>query len=111
MRSGALEWRPRQTVLQRLGEITAETGIPIVVVRLAFHGPKQHPIDLEIEAQIQKHRMHFLSTRDAFEGLTIKDLWIYRVDPHPNAIAHEIFADVIASFLRSNHLLSRKDRP
>jgi hypothetical protein len=111
MRSGALEWRPHQTVLQRLGEITAETGIPIVVVRLAFHGPKQHPLDLKIEAQIQKHRMHFLCTRDAFEGLTLEDLWIYRVDPHPNAIAHEIFADVIASFLRSNHLLSRKDRP
>ncbi len=93
------------SVVQRLGNLQAETGIPIVLVRLEFDAAERQAIDLEVEAQARALGLHYLDTRDAFQGTRPNQFWIYELDPHPNAKAHEIFARVLATFLRSNELL------
>jgi hypothetical protein len=49
--------------------------------------------------------MYYIDTRDGFRGTTPSDFWIHRLDRHPNARAHAIFADVIEEFLVRNDLI------
>jgi hypothetical protein len=95
-------------VLQRLAEIRATTGIPIVVVRLGLHDVRS-AVDWRIEERSRALGIHYLDTRPAFEGRRASDFWIYELDPHPNEAAHEIFADRIADFLRSHRLLEHRE--
>ncbi len=44
-------------------------------------------------------------TRLPPEPSTPREFWIYELDPHPDARAHAIFADVIARFLREKGLI------
>jgi hypothetical protein len=104
---------PRQrggSVLERLARISSATGIPIVIVRLEYDASPKLPIDLEVAQTAASLGLHYLDTRDAFQGMRARDFWIYELDPHPDATAHGIFADSIASFLRSNGLLPKQKR-
>jgi hypothetical protein len=104
---------PRQrggSVAERLARIGAATGIPIAIVRLEYDASPKLPIDLEVEQIAATLGLHYLDTRDAFRGTRARDFWIYELDPHPNPIAHGIFADAIASFLRTEGLLPKQKR-
>lgn len=101
----AAEGAGGQTVLERLADISTSTGIPVLMVRLEYAPSEKLAVDREVEAQARKLGIHYLDTRAAFEGTRTQDLWIYPLDPHPNAAAHAIFARVIADYLRSNDLL------
>jgi len=94
------------SVIERLADVGARTGIPIVLIRLEFDSKERLPTDLEAEEKARTLGIHYLDTRDAFRGTRASDFWINELDPHPNREAHEIFARVIASFLRSNGLLA-----
>ena len=94
-----------ENVLERLAAIQTATGIPIVVVRLEFGGAKKRSVDLEIEKQTRALGIPYLDTRAGFEDTRASDFWIYELDPHPNAAAHEIFAELIADFLEAHRLL------
>ena len=106
-RRSAQRARGRGTIIRRLAELSETTGIPIAVVRLEFDASKRLAIDHEVEERVRALGMYYLDTRDAFRGTRASDFWIYELDPHPNRKAHEIFARVIATFLRSSGLLSR----
>ncbi len=54
---------------------------------------------------IQAAGLHCLDTRHAFSGTEPREFWIYELDPHPDARAHAIFADVLARFLREKGLI------
>ena len=43
--------------------------------------------------------MGYVDTRAAFRGVDRRSLWIYELDPHPNATAQAGFARVIADYL------------
>jgi hypothetical protein len=99
------------SVIERLARIGREKQIPIALVLLEFEDRERLPIDGEVEAEARAQGISYLDTRDAFRGTRASDFWIYELDPHPNAKAHEVFAEVIATFLRSNGLLPMPPRP
>ncbi len=98
---------PTGSVIARLARIGREQQIPIALILLEFEDRERLPIDAEVAAEARAHGIPYLDTRDAFRGTHASDYWIYELDPHPNAKAHEVFAEVVASFLRSNGLLLR----
>jgi len=93
------------SVIEKLGEFSRTTGIPVVVVRLEFDAATPFRGDLGVTAAIRKAGLHFLDTRRAFAGTAPREFWIYETDPHPDARAHAIFADVLARFLREKGLI------
>jgi len=97
-----------QDVISKLGEISRETGIPIVVVRLEFDPKEPSPVERTLEQRVLAKGMFYVDTRSAFRDMNPSDFWIYELDPHPNRHAHAIFADVIEDFLHSHDLLSRR---
>ena len=108
-------WVPKEesaerdaTILQKLAEIRATSGIPILILRLGLRDVRSK-IDSRIEKQARALGLHYLDTRPAFKGTRASDFWIYALDPHPNEAAHEIFARLIADYLESNRLLGRRE--
>jgi hypothetical protein len=97
----------RQDVIAKLGETSRETGIPFVVVRVEYDARDPSAVEREIEQRVRDEGMLYVDTRAAFQGTNPRDFWIYELDPHPNRKAHAIFADVVAEFLRTHHLLGR----
>jgi hypothetical protein len=94
------------TILERIAAIGDRSGIPVVVIRLEIDPSDPLASEHELAAASRALGLHYLDTRAAFRGTRQSDYWIYPLDPHPNARAHEIFAREIASFLDSEGLLS-----
>jgi hypothetical protein len=108
---GPLPPPPRGSVIERLAQIGRERRIPIALVLLEFEDRPRLPVDAEVAAAAQTAGIPYLDTRDAFRGTRARDYWIYELDPHPNAKAHAVFAQVVATFLRSNGLLPKPPGP
>jgi len=92
-------------VVEKLGEMSRTTGVPVVVVRLEYEARAPSPLERATEREIRAQGLYFVDTRDAFAGTNPRDFWIYELDPHPDARAHAIFAEVIAAFMRENGLM------
>jgi len=93
------------SVIEKLGEWSRTTGIPVVVVRLEFDAAAPSLGDLGVALAVRQAGLHFLDTRRAFKGTSPREFWVYEIDPHPDARAHAIFADVLAGFLRGKGLI------
>lgn len=107
-------WGPPDapTVVEKLGELSRETGIPVVVVRLAFDPTPSTARERVLERRVRENGMFYLDTRSAFRGMDPRQFWILELDPHPNREAHAIFADVLEDFLRRHELVGpREGRP
>lgn len=102
---GAPAYPAEGSVIQRMARVRERTGIPIALVRLEFEDTERLPVDLQVEEEARGHRIAYLDTREAFRGTRASDFWIYELDPHPSWKAHEVFAQGIDTFLRSNGLL------
>ena len=96
------------TILEKLAEISRETGVPVVVVRLEIDPRAPTRTDEAAARAARAEGLHFVDTRSAFEGMDPRDFWIYALDRHPNAEAHAIFADVLGEFLRSSDLIDER---
>ena len=92
-------------VITKLGEISRETGIPVVVVRLEIDPEGPSSAERAIERRVEAEGLFYVDTRHAFRAKKPRDFWIYELDPHPNCEAHAIFADVLEDFLRTHDLL------
>lgn len=104
------ELAPRESdgepsILDALADISRTRRIPIVIVRLEFDAESDPATARQIAVQTRSRGMYFLDTRERFRGIRPRDLWIYELDPHPNRVAHAIFADVIGEFLVANNLI------
>ena len=97
--------RGRGRVVQRFGEMSARTGIPIVVVHLSIFETEKNPFEAPAKQWAEAEGLYYVATREAFRGTDHRDFWIHGLNMHPNARANEIFADVVDDFLRANHLL------
>jgi hypothetical protein len=106
----ALPRRPALPVLDRLARLQAETGIPIVVVRLEFdtRSPPERDTRAAFAARCRALSLRCHDTRDAFEGSDPRSFWVHPLDPHPDAAAHARFARSIADFLRDHGLLGAR---
>jgi len=94
-----------QQVVAKLGEISRERGLPVVVVRLEYDPRSPSALERWLEARVLEEGMFYLDTRAAFRGTRPQEFWIHELDPHPNRRAHALFADVLEEFLRSRGLL------
>lgn len=105
----ALPRRPALPVLDRLARLQAQTGIPIVVVRLEFDTSSPEPdTRAAFAARCRALSLRCHDTRDAFAGSDPRRFWVHPLDPHPDAAAHERFARSIADFLRDHDLLGTR---
>jgi hypothetical protein len=104
-------YRGEGSVIERMAEVRERSGVPIALIRLEFEDKERLPIDFEVAEEARTHGIPYLDTRDAFRGTRASDFWIYALDPHPNGKAHEVFAQVVEPFLRSNRLLSEPAQP
>jgi len=92
-------------VIEKLAEISRQQGVPIVLFRIAYDPIEPTPIERSIERRARAEGLYYVDSRPAFRGTDPRDSWIHELDPHPNARAHAVFADVLAGFLRSRDLL------
>lgn len=104
-------YRAEGSVIRRMEKVRERIGVPIALIRLEFEDTERLPIDFEVAEEARAHGIPYLDTRDAFRGTRASDFWIYALDPHPNWKAHEVFAQVIEPFLRSNRLLGGPAQP
>jgi len=92
-------------VIERLDAFTRRTEIPVVVVRLEFTEDPESAVDGKLRREVLARGMGYVDTRAIFRGVDRRSLWIYELDPHPNATAHAGFARVVADYLvASGHL-------
>lgn len=94
------------TVIEELDELSHTSGIPIVVTRLELDPRPPGRTDRLLARRSRRHGLHYFDTRASFAGAPPSTFWIYELDPHPNALAHRIFADGLATFLRAEGLLA-----
>jgi hypothetical protein len=97
------------SVIERLAGVAERSGVPVALIRLEFEDRELDALDREVARQADASGIAYLDTRDAFQGTRASDLWIYALDPHPNAEAHRIFARRIDGFLRERGLLPGVD--
>ena len=85
----------------RLGEISRNTAVPVLVAYLAL---------IEIDAArvrdiVEENGLLFLDVSSSFKDRNIEDYMILIGDAHPNERAHKIFADRIYGALTEERLL------
>ncbi len=95
--------------LAELREISEASGVPICVVELD-HDYSSHELAEEVGTRVLKSGLHFSNTVPAFEGTHFKDLSVDEIDPHPNAAAHRVFAEVLYADLQKQSLLGPASR-
>jgi hypothetical protein len=93
-----------EQVVAKLGEISRERRLPVVVVRLEYDPRPPTALERGLEARVLEEGMLYLDTRAAFRGAQPQQFWIHELDPHPNRRAHAVFADVLEEFLKSRGL-------
>jgi hypothetical protein len=96
-----------RSVLETLGQISSATGIPIVIVRLEYVDRRATMPDRKLRKRASRYGLYHVDTRAGFRGTDRGAFQIYRLDRHPNAAAHAIFAEQVGDFLASNHLLGQ----
>ena len=94
-------------VVKLFGDVSRSTGIPIVMARLEYDANEMTSVERLLATRIVGERMYYVNTRQAFRDTRPRDFWVHALDPHPDARAHALFADVIDKFLRSRNLLGR----
>lgn len=94
-----------RSVIKKLGEISRESGVPIVVFRIEYDPRAISRAEKTIRRRVRAEGLYYFDSRSGFEGMDPKSLWIHRLDPHPNEVAHEIFAEVLGRFLEDEGLL------
>ncbi len=100
---------PSQISSGLLQEIWSEYNIPIVILNLAFRGRDSTQPALSYEGSVKYPGVHWVDMREVFADTNALDFRIYRLDSHPNASAHNVFASVLAEYLESNNLLGQKN--
>lgn len=93
--------------LGELASLHTGTGIPICVVALD-HDPTSLDLARDVEVLVRKHGLAFASTVAAFQGSSFRALSADEIDPHPNAEAHRIFAEVLYRELEEQALLGAR---
>jgi hypothetical protein len=91
-------------IFSQLEGIAKTTGIPICVVILEN---KNYSLEIvpEIHAAVRDHGLRLVDATEPFLRDGFPKHCTHRLDCHPNAEAHRIFAGVIHDFLVEGHLL------
>jgi hypothetical protein len=93
------------SVIERLGEFAARTNLPVVIVRLELEARTESAADRRLRREALQRGLHYVDTRGPFRDIDTRPFWIYELDPHPNAQAHAVFAEVIGGYLADADLV------
>jgi len=93
--------------LSTLTQISKDHGVAICVVVLD-HDYLHLELGNEIKTAVENNDLCFANTIPSFKDKNFNDFTIYRVDFHPNAGAHKIFADSIYEDLKSQSILDKR---
>jgi hypothetical protein len=95
-------------VFTEMAALSESEDIPIVVVYLSNQAENYKPIEeLALAGGIE----HFLDVSSSFRDTNLSDYRILPIDNHPNAKAHQVFADRIYDYLVQKDLLQRDSSP
>jgi hypothetical protein len=79
--------------------------ICIILLRNSDMAPRKLKVFKNL---VDKFGFPFLDTRPPFKSLKTSDYLIYKIDGHPNATAHKMFATVIYEYLKQKNLLVKQ---
>ena len=102
---------PGPSAIERLAEISRASGIPVVIVRLEFMNFAEPETDWRLRHEAERLGLHYVDTRNAFRDTDPRSLWISELDPHPDARAHALFAQVLETDLLEQGLVGSSNRP
>ena len=95
-----------ERVFGELAALSEAEKIPVVLIYLSNQEENYKPIEkLALANGIE----HFLDVSSAFRGTNLSDYRILPIDNHPNAKAHQIFADRIYEYLVQKDLLRKRE--
>jgi hypothetical protein len=109
-------WRDRNLqALEAIAERCSKHRIPFRVLILpVFYRFDDYPFE-EIHAFLrgflEDRGIEYVDLLDSFRGMRHEDLWVHRVDPHPNEKAHAIIAGIIVEKVIDPALLPRRPVP
>jgi len=103
-------WKNVEEAFEGFRLVSNATGIPVVIVLFPYMENLDNKYEysilhLKTKLLAKRYGLHFLDVLPAFRGSNHEDYWSYRIDHHPNAKAHMIFADEIFSFLMNSTLI------
>lgn len=97
-------WQQMMACIRRAEELSRERGFRLVVavypvlIRLDERYPFRHVHD-QIGRSCRQEGIMVIDLLEAFEGQLDRDMWVHRMDQHPNEVAQALAADMIASRL------------
>ncbi|MEW6071598.1 MAG: SGNH/GDSL hydrolase family protein [Planctomycetota bacterium] len=111
-------WSRNRQSLQAIVRSCAQRGIPLVVlcfpVLADFAGGYPFdPVHAEVAravAEVAGPSTRFVDLRPHFQGHRTADLWVHPTDHHPNELAHQIAAEVLAETIAGDPLLRPRPR-
>jgi len=84
-----------------IGDLSRETRVPVVVTYLSLEPRDFRPI----QRLAEENRLFFADASYPFRGKDLSEYIIYKIDPHPSAKGHQLFADAIYDSLVSTEEL------
>ncbi len=94
-----------ERVFGELAALSEAKNIPVMLVYLSNQEENYKPIE---ELALANGIEHFLDVSSAFRGTDLSNYRILPIDNHPNAEAHQIFADRIYEYLVQRGLLLKQ---
>lgn len=113
---GNSEWRAMNLqALESIAERCSKRKIPFRVLILpVFYRFDAYPfeeIHRFLRGFLEDRRIDYVDLLDSFRGMRHGDLWVHRVDPHPNEKAHAVIARVALDKVIEPALPSRRSAP
>jgi len=102
-------WLAMRSALRRVSEATSERGCRLIVALypVLYRLDEGYPFERlhdTIRAFCESQGIEFVDLRAAFEGCSGPELWVHRLDQHPNEVAHRRAAELIGAMLLEDML-------
>ena len=87
--------------LQKLGRLNRQMSIPTLFVifpwldKLQLESYPFHDAHKKVRNIAQKEGFEVIDLLDSFLGMKPSDLWVHKVDPHPNELGNKIASNII----------------
>jgi hypothetical protein len=91
----------------RFARLARHAGGPVVLVLYPLmYELRDYPladVHRRVAAMARAEGLAVLDLAPAFAGEDERDLWVHRLDHHPNARAHDLAAEAVVDWLRAEH--------
>ncbi len=107
----AVDWTVSKAALRHAAELSRQHGFRLAMVVF----PELHALDGDypfrsihqvVAEAAEAFQIPYLDLLDVYQGHDDRTLWVHPSDHHPNEIAHQLAADALLRFLKSENLLA-----